>query len=152
MEKIEHEGLKEFIEMWGKLLEKVRDTRELTTDDERMFVAVIKKLSAIELMVVYGSIQEANAIHDCYCNDPECPVRFVSKFVIETVSKEMKSRGGNVDVEDEAGPSNDDGKIDIAQLDLPKVTSTMAAGKVLNSLIWALALVAIVVIVAVAFG
>lgn len=141
MEKIKHEGLEEFIEMWKRLLEKVRDTRELTTDDERMFVAVIKKLSAIELMAVYDSIQEANAIHDCYCNDSECPARFVSKFAIETVSKEMKIRGSNVD-----------GKIDIAQLDLPKVTSTMAAGKVLNSLIWALALVAIVVIVAVAFG
>lgn len=103
MKKIKHEGLEEFIEMWKRLLEKVRDTRELTTDDERKFVAVIKKLSAIELMAVYASIQEANAIHDCYCDDSECPARSVSKFAIETVSKEMKGRGGNVGIEDEVG-------------------------------------------------
>lgn len=45
---------------------------------------------------------------------------------------------------------NDD--LDIERLDMQKMISTVAAGKFLNSLIWALTLVAIVVIVAVVFG
>lgn len=45
---------------------------------------------------------------------------------------------------------NDD--LDIERLDMQKMISTVAAGKFLNSLVWALALVAIVVIVAVTFG
>lgn len=45
---------------------------------------------------------------------------------------------------------NDD--LDIERLDMQKMISTVAAGKFLDSLVWALALVAIVVIVAVTFG
>lgn len=45
---------------------------------------------------------------------------------------------------------NDD--LDIERLDMQKMISTVAVGKFLNSLIWALTLVAIVVIVAVVFG
>lgn len=161
MKKTKDDHSDEFLEAADRLGDSIVKTGEITDDNRREFVQAAKKAPMVRLLAARYAATEDLKRHQKYCPNPsKCLETIFANFLQDVTEDELKRRGVSTETMDEIsaivndsdGVLDDDDNTNIAPLDLQKTIGVVAAGRFLNSLIWAVALVAIAVIIAVALG
>lgn len=151
----------EFLEAADRLGESIAKTGKITDDSKKEFVQAAKKASIVRLIAARYAAAEDLKGRRQYCPDPsKCLRTIFANFLQDVTEDELKRRGVSAEtideisaiVNDSDGVFDDDNNTNIAPLDLQKTIGVVAAGKFLNSLIWAVALVAVAVIIAATLG